>query len=300
MKRIIVKIDNNDPYKVRGMFSPNKANKKIVKSLKILDANARFLSELRVLQIKWRATKKTGDILMEKFNDTLDKACHKKMEKGGVKNMDELPDSNSFIQDIVKNNPIVSKQLEDAMRSNALINKGFNADIISLVKKYDLLPRYFWSRLIEQIVLEELKFPSEILTAKNPIVEKELEDAGFIKIENCEIFLEKNTTINEDEIFIKIFPYTSLGDIRKSWKAISKLQKSIRKTLNIKSFYPLDNLDIAKKIKKLDREKISDWEKAEKIWGEITGISKASGAREIRRKNRLKQIRYQYKKKGII
>jgi hypothetical protein len=114
---------------------------------------------------------------------------------------------------------------------------------------------------------------------------------------NFTMFVKEEKTTKELELFIQIFENTSLDDIKKYWKSILKYQKILKENKKIgKRYYPLKKLGEAKEIFDLDKRKgMSDWEKQEEIYGEVGDLN--FGAIECKRKNKLKQIRHQYKKR---
>ena len=125
---------------------------------------------------------------------------------------------------------------------------------------------------------------------------KDLEDVLNLPRDlNFGIKIENNKVTKEPELFVQIFENTSLRDLENNWHIVAKQQKKLKEQKGIgKKFYPLKNLDKAKRIKELREQGKSDWEIQEEIYGEAGDLD--FGKVENKRKGLVKQIRNFYKK----
>jgi len=187
------------------------------------------------------------------------------------------------------------------------MNKDFDRDAVGLAKKNRLYPIKFWKEIIKLYILEDFLAPIDYLL-KTGLIGRVPNNEVFKASKNLNFApkLEKNKKTGELEFFIQIFDNTSLRDIKSNWKIINNYQKELRKTKNIKRSYILKNIEHAGKIlnrkKKLikyyepttdkwQKDKENDSVLATEIWGDT------SEKDEKKAKNKLKQIRYQYKKR---
>ena len=161
---------------------------------------------------------------------------------------------------------------------------------------FKLYPAEEWSWIIEELILANDFDIPKILIQTNPWFKKASE-YGFGAFYNCYPSIKINHITKEKELVLKIYPDTSLGDIKKSWNYVKKLQGILKKELKVKQWYPLKNLDKWKLLAQLDGKPGSDYEKQEKLFGEVNDVN--FGPIENRRRNQTKQIRHQYKKRMI-
>jgi len=168
-----------------------------------------------------------------------------------------------------------------------LFNGKIWEDALTISKNFKLYPSDEWSSVITFLIFDNDK-------AKSFLDKCYFTDPMLLSgIKNCSIVKRLHDLTGESELMIKIYPDTSLDDIKISWKAISKEQALLRGEHKKKRWYPLRNIEIAKKIQQLKKDSISDWEVQEKLFGEITDIN--FGKEERRRCARIRQTRKRYK-----
>lgn len=175
-------------------------------------------------------------------------------------------------------------------------NKKLSTEAVKIAKMFKLYPAEEWSWIIEELILANDFDIPKILIQTNPWFKKASE-YGFGAFYNCYPSIKINHITKEKELVLKIYPDTSLGDIKKSWNYVKKLQGILKKELKVKQWYPLKNLDKWKLLAQLDGKPGSDYEKQEKLFGEVNDVN--FGPIENRRRNQTKQIRHQYKKRMI-
>jgi hypothetical protein len=131
----------------------------------------------------------------------------------------------------------------------------------------------------------------------------------FTKNKNLQIIPEKNPYTEEKELWLCLPDDYTIRDILSSWKKISDKLKEIKiSKKNIKRHYPLRNLEIAEKINKTEKETDEWYEPTDDtfkeikesdftIIGEIFDQDFLKEKEEKRAVNKLRQIRFQYKRK---
>jgi hypothetical protein len=268
-------------------------NPKIKQKIELLRLDKNFNNKVESLRQKW-------PILIKNLADGFDKI------------MEFMDTDHTTVKDgqlIIP--PPTSDQIAAGKSSadeifKSLTNKEFDNDIIELTKEARLYPIIFWKEAIKNYVLTGLLFPMSYYLqmelgnslSKDEIfkVPENLNFAPSIKI---------NDTTKEPELFIQIFETTSLQDIKNNWNIIANCQKSLRENKNIKRYYPLKNIGNAEKLLDIDKfssyidpdgsdaEVYSELAKAKKIFGKISNNGKA----KQQAKNKVKQLRHQYKKR---
>lgn len=261
---------------------------KIKQKMDLLSVNKKFLQQTSFLRKKWAPLIKEFNLTMNQMGSLLMKT-EVAEDKSGL-----LPPSPETIKK-AKN-----FRLEEKFNA-VLANKDFDSDLIGLAKKNKLYPLESWKESIKYFILMKFFIPVPYFLTTT-LMDTSLQDPKFKMPAglNFEPIIKKNQKTEELEQLIKIFPDTSLSDIKKNWKIIKDTQNKLKENKGIKEkhFYPLKNIEIAEKIKKLKKEGKSDWEIQEDIFGEIPGLD--FGPKETKRKNQIKQLTHQYKKRGII
>ncbi len=176
--------------------------------------------------------------------------------------------------------------------SNPEIKPDLNFSI--KIRKINKVPELF-VQIFENTSRDDISKNWKIIKKQQEI----LKDSIFKKI-NFDIKISEDKKTKEVELFIQIFKNTHRDDISKNWKIIKKHQEKIKKTKNIKNYYPLKNLKIANEILnrikeeeeyydyamcKSEKIKETDLTIAEEIWEDI------SYGEEKKAMNRVKQIR---------
>lgn len=259
-------------------------NSKIREKIEFLRINEKFQKKARVLRKKWTPLIKEYNYYLKKIRNLI----FRKLIKSILRKLKILSPSQKE-KDVAK--PFGGKI------EKIVLNTKFQKDIINLTKESKLYPLEYWKGTIMLYILTKHFFsPTYFMKlglAKN-IPKKEI--ANIPKDLNFAIKIEKNKKTKEAELFVQIFENTILRDLKKNWKLIAERQEELRKRKGVeKRFYPHKNLEIEKKLVKLDSKKMSDWEKQEEIYGVAKGLD--FGKIENKRKNRLKKIRQRLKKK---
>lgn len=242
-------------------------DKKFIQRLEELEINTDFQKEIDALRKKWCQQIERSFQITEEMGDVIREEGFK-----GPENLTEVQEKR-----------LRSLQKES---TNFLLNKDLINDSVEVAKKFHLYPADNWSTTISFIIFGKPEdsylhraFFSNNYFSKN--------------FKNCDVIFQKNLLTNEKELFIKIFPDTSLEDIKITWKEIVKTQKRLRENIGWKRFYPKTSIPTAKKLKELDTKDIDDWQKQEIIYGESRGAD--WGKKEVKRKANLRQIRKRYK-----
>jgi len=176
-------------------------------------------------------------------------------------------------------------------------NAEFNKDIFACAKKYKLYPIKNW------------QYPLTFFTVTNnfdpPNYWPSLELQAYSSMQemiqlprnmNFNLQIKDNEETNESELWIHLYENTTLQELKKHWKVINNYQDKLKRIKNTgKRYYPRKNMKKEKQSIELDKTNLSDWEKQEKIYGEIK--SSDFGPEEKKRKTRLKVMRYRYKKR---
>lgn len=279
-------------------FLLREAHPKISQKIKLLELKKDFNEDVKSLRVKWRNLLKPylssekiylGELsrLFKKYKRD-DPSIFNLITKKEKKNFENL--EHSYFQ-----------------QCEVLKNDNFNKDLIELSKNHKLYPTSLWRYCLMSYVTSGIFIPFITMTAAisgEPYLSHE--QAPEIPHDmNFMIKIEEDAETSEPELWIQIFEDTSVEDIRKYWKIVKKYQDGLKelKLKGIKRYYPLENLPNAQKLSELDqRESLSDWEKADELFGQEKEIwqganNKELGRKETKIKNKVKQIRYQYKKR---
>jgi len=259
------------------------SNPKIKQQIKLLLGREDFLNEVNLLRKKWKPLISKRDDLQRIF-DKENKKLLKKYKTYFPSSLSKEEKGRIFTP--------LHKQFE------ILEDDEFNKDIIRLCKRYKIYPIGIWRHTLLFFIVEKSLIPP-YLGFGNGIFYGD----GSLDIHkqkpydlNFAIEIRENKETKELELFIQIFDNTSLGDVKKYWKVIELYRDRLKAMKGIKKrYYPLKNLSVAQKLAELDKIEKSDWVKQEKIYGEIGDLD--FGKKEKKRKNKIKQIRYQYKKR---
>ena len=260
-------------------------NPKTKQKIQLLRNDENFLHDINALKKKQKDSIKEASESIKKLENIFDKA----LERAFLKK--EYP---------AKMTKVEKKKLPNLVKvfqSDFFTGKKFNKDIVSLCRKYKLYPIDFWYySLVFYILTDDFMQPN--LWAGRRL-ENKISFEEFLKLPknmNFDFEIRLNKQTKEQELFIKIFESTSLHDLKKNWKIINALQKWLKKEKGIgKRYYPRKNVKKEKQSIELDKTNLSDWEKQEKIYGEIK--SSDFGPEEKKRKTRLKVMRHRYKKR---
>ncbi|MDP3948615.1 MAG: hypothetical protein Q8Q17_01550, partial [bacterium] len=187
----------------------------------------------------------------------------------------------------------LKKHLE-VVRTPALHKK-----INGILTKYALSPKESWMGALSNFLLYggsmiPLSGINQTITFPTPKEESDFEShmVNSLVGQNFGMVIEKER--KETMLFVRIYDDTSLEDIKKGWKLIDEAR---RKVLSKKRFYPLKNLELAEKINKVDIKNpgMTDWEKQQEIFGEVSAQN--WGEIETQRRRKVKQTRSRYKKR---
>lgn len=276
-----------------------KSNRKIAQKIKLLKINQQFNQDINCLQKKWTKLIKKNNNLSNELVISYKKLSQKYWKKYNLKptaphiftkilhkiNKKECHDFLKKFGAILRNNS--NRQLK------IVSNKYFDEDCTILCKKYKLFPITNWFIVIHNYILNNY-FLSPLFHYDPIFNEKKIDKLGLDANFNIEILTDPLS--NEEQVHIIPFENTTIADIKKYWKKVTEINKILYHKKGIdKRYYPLKNLNIANQLFNLDKIEKSDWIKQEKIYGEITDENFAK--KEKLRKNRLKQIRYSYKKR---
>jgi hypothetical protein len=271
-----------------GDFLSTDISPKIKQKIDLLLVNKNFMQRTLFLRKKWAPLVKEFDFALNQMGSFLMKA--EVAEDESV----PLPPSPETIKE--------AEKLRRAEKFNTVLtNKDFDSDAISLAEENKLYPLEWWKESIKCFILMKFFIPMSYFLPTN--LTDSLSRYRKFKMPtglNFESIIEKNQKTGELEQLIKIFPDTSLSDVKKNWKSIKDSQNKLKEIKGIeeKHFYPLRNIEVTKKAIKLKKEGKSDWEIQEDVFGEIPGLN--FGEKETKRKNQIKQLRHRGKKRGII
>jgi len=189
-----------------------------------------------------------------------------------------------------------------AKRSEIEKSDRLTSAILSLIKTYKLFPEAAWlPRLTDFILYGELRRP--VFISAPSLAKLNLSPDQHNKVvtalydlgeNNFGIEIREETRTGEIAFFIRVLENTAKQDIVAGWGNVSVVRDAI---FGKKNFYPLKSLDLAKKIREVDAgdSSNSDWDKAEKIFGEAKGAG--WGKTERKRKRKIQQTRSRYKKR---
>ncbi len=261
------------------------SNPKIRQKIELLRINKEFQKRAKSLRKKWIN-------LVKDFNYCLGKIKNLPSIKKSIK----LVDGEFKIPPPSKEEKAVAKSLEEKIKK-VFLNSDFEKDIINLAKKSKLYPLEYWRYAVMLYILDKHFFsPAYFLKIglEKRFPKKEI--SNIPKDLNFAIKIEKNKKTKEPELFVQIFENTILRDLKKNWKLITECQKKLKEIKKIeKRYYPDRNLEIEKKLVKLDSKKRSDWEMQEEIYGPVEDLD--FGKIENKRKDNLRKIRQRLKKK---
>lgn len=269
-------------------------NPKIKQKIDILRVNPTFRKDTRALRKKWGVLLKNLNFLEHEMDRLLMKAEVNKNKDGFTLSPPEGIDKTKINK--------IGKEFNEVF-----MNKDFDQDAINLAEKNKLSPIKYWKEIIKLYILENFLAPIDYLF-KTGLIGQVPNNEVFKASKNLNFApkLEKNEETGELELFIQIFENTTTRDIKSNWKMVNDYQKEFRKTKNTKRSYSLKNIEIANKIinrkKKIikyyepttDKQvkiKETDSTLATEIYGDM------SEKEEKKAKNKIKQIRYQHRKK---
>jgi len=274
-----------------------KSNPKIKQKIELLKLNKRFLKDVDILRKKWAD-------LIDKYHFLGKEWVGRVIKLQDKYKIQKPTEFFNLITEKEKNGLWSLKQQE----LNVLKNDKLERDFIELAEKYKLYPTNLWKFLMEFYVIDYwfLPFVKFLGLETEPYSSYE----NFLHLPNnlnFAIKIKNNKETKEPELFIQVFEDTSSEDIKKNWKVIKECQNKLREIKGIKKrYYPLKNLEIARKLAELDKKdyfdnvlvedkkvKVNDITKAEEIYGELPLNKK----KEQRAKNKIKQIRHQYKER---
>lgn len=267
---------------------------KIKQKMELLELNPSFLKDISNLQNKYKKIAQEYNIYLKKIWLKYDKIMANAGIWEKIKNGDFKYTLSPTPKDLKRFNSLGKKAYKP------LTDKNFNKDIMNLCKKYKIYPIDYWRNTL-QVFIAIGNFAPPSFWFKTGIENYMTKDEkkNIFKLPpklNFGIKIEDNKETNEPELFVQIFENTSLRDLEKNWQIIFEQQKKLKEIKGIKKhYYPLKNLEKAIKIKELKEQRKSDWEIQEEVFGENINLN--FGKIENKRKNIVKQIRHQYKKK---
>jgi hypothetical protein len=271
-------------------------HRKINQKIKLLLMNDDFLELIKETKKKWESLAINYEKLLEQQIALMNTAM-KKYGRDSVASLYAMTDNEM-------------KELGTILSAiNDLPTPEFLNDLQDLAKKFKLYPLREWSNSLAFIVLGDFVIPPTML---HPVLDKKGTprfNLNFL----IDFGVEKAT--NEPQLKIQLFEDTTIDDIKNGWNIINQHQQELRKIKDIdkKRYYPLKNMDKAKKLLNLDTVKYhygsffkgrddkekrellpyGELDKAEEIYGEV----ELSGKAEKKAKNKLKQLRHQYRKR---
>lgn len=274
-------------------------NPKIKQRMEVLEYDDNFLKDTADLQEKYAELLDEYDLRLDKIWQKLDEiignaGIWNKVKTGNFQAADFSDFTHLCTPKDLEEFGFLSQKAYEPLK-----NDEFNKDLIELCKKYSLFPIDYWRKPLQLFVATDNFFPptnwfSIGLANHTPV--KEMDDIFKVPPDlNFAIKIENNKNTNEPELFVQIFENTSARDLTDNWHIVAKQQKKLKGQKGVeKKFYPLKNLDKAKKIKELREQGKSDWEIQEEIYGEAGDLD--FGKIENKRKGLIKQIRNFYKK----
>ena len=157
-------------------------------------------------------------------------------------------------------------------------SKVVNRSIGTLLKKYRLTPEDLWDEGLFSLIFDGQFQIGNYFLGDNFLV--------FVDV-------EKNY---KPQVYVQIFENTSINDLRRGWTKI--IEKIRDQAIGKKRYYPLEGLKDMQQLQKIDNDypRATDYEKQEKLFGEASGEN--WGAIEKNRKKKLKNLRYQARKKS--
>ena len=252
--------------------------------IKLLTLNAEFMGDTTNLKTKWsNFIKKHNNLINELFKQVM------KLQ-------------NKFLTDKILPSETELAELKSLGKSQEELfnNIKFNQDLFSLCRKYKLYPIKFWQySLTFFLVINDFSPPNYWpgLGLKDYSSAKEM-----IKLPrdlNFDLLINVNKETKEPELFIHIFERTIIEDIKSHWKVIMAYQAKLKQVKKPgKRPYPQKALNQYEALVQLDKTNLSDWEKQERIYGEIPGTD--FGPKEIKRRNNIENLRYRHKKENKI
>ncbi|MDD5146044.1 MAG: hypothetical protein PHF44_04350 [Candidatus Pacebacteria bacterium] len=271
---------------------------KIKQKMELLELNQNFLKDISVLRRKHSKLVKEYNFNFKKIAPKFLKITINALLWNKIKTEDsETSDSSA---------PLFTPKDKNRFKSlskkayKPLEDKNLNKDIIDLCGKYKIYPANLWKHTLGVFIATKcFAPPTHWFRVGLGNYETKEERKDIFKLPpnlNFAVKIEDNKETNEPELFIQIFENTSLRDLEKNWQTVFEQQKKLKEIKDTKKrFYPLFNLEKAKKIQELRKKGKSDWEIQEEIFGENSNLN--FGKIENKRKNIVKQIRHQYKKK---
>jgi len=166
-------------------------------------------------------------------------------------------------------------------------NKILAQEVSKMLKKYQLEPQNIWFQELRYFIINNYFIPA-LSSMETTVSHESLKvidtDMGLFK-QNFRIWVD-----SKRGLCVQIFNDTSLADVRRGWKYVERAKKVYYDKTR---FYPLKNLNLAKKILDLDNgTEQTDWAKQNEIFGDTDSFSEEDkGIRKI------KQTRHQYKKR---
>lgn len=280
--------------KLRENISP-----KIEQKIELLEAKPSFLDDVAKLQEKHTDLIKIFNTNLQKNWQKFDEMLANAGIWNKIKTGEFTPKNPADISTLLTPKDLEEFGALDLAAYEPLEDKEFCKDAIELCRKYECLPISYWKQPMQiYIATEHFYSPHSwfgVGLASHTAV-KDIEDVLKLPRNlNFGIKIENNKETKELELFVQIFENTSLRDLEKNWHIVAKQQKKLKEQKGIdKRYYPLKNLDKAKRIKELREQGKSDWEIQEEIYGDIGDLDFAE--REKKRKVWIKQIRNFYKK----
>ena len=287
-------LDIEAEQKLRENISP-----KIRQKIEVLEARPDFLDDIAKMREKHADPIRIFNTNLQKNWQKFDEMVANAGIWNKIRKGEFTPKNPADISTLLTPKNLEGFGALDLAAYEPLKDKNFCKDAIELCQKYECLPISYWKQPIQiYIATGHLYSPHSWFGVglANHTAIKDLEDVLKLPRDlNFGIKIENNKETKEPELFVQIFENTSLRDLENNWHIVAKQQKKLKEQKGIeKKFYPLKNLDKAKKIKELRKQGKSDWEIQEEIYGDVGDLDFAKI--ENKRKGLIKQIRNFYKK----
>jgi len=252
--------------------------------IQVLKMNPTFLQDATSLRARWTNFIKQHKILIERILKLVFKIQNKLY-------LDSTKHYKPSKKDINKLS-LLGKQHQELFR-----NTEFNKDIFTLSKKYKLYPIKSWQYPLIFFIITNDFYPPNYWPGLGLLdYSSSQEMIQLPRDMNFDLRIENDNRTKEPELLIHVYENTSLQDLKKHWKIINIYKNKLKQLKKTgKRYYPRKNLATEKQLAELDKTNLSDWEKQEKIYGEIPSAD--FGKEERKRRARIETIRHRSKKR---
>lgn len=222
-------------------------NPKLMNKLEDLKRNRPFLDNIEVLRVKWADLIKVSIFGFDKIDEIWGPVAEKEYKK--TKNLpvhiplEKIKEASVFFKDAFM----------------PFTNKDFLDDIVLICKKYKIYPIKYWQWSIMMWVIQGDRITPHFFLKTGLYPHFSVEETQ--KIPNNMYFglsVEKNKETEELELKVQSFEDTSKRDVSENWGEIKKYETLLRDKKGITIKYKYRNLEVAKKLEKLDIETYYD------------------------------------------